>query len=199
MNPPEFKTGDIVALKADLTRQGSVIGLLPPVASKAGRLVRERKWLPDKTGQFHAPSELRLSDLPDDFDKENWRAKQLAQKLGFKPEIDLSQFSEEQRKRFQFAETLSEDEMELVKAARKKKEEEHQKLNYADDYEHRFDRPQRGETEDYPLPGPVPDPERRREKKQADIQREKENDLPVEERVKKVLSRKWEPKNEEVY
>ena len=57
-------------------------------ASKMGKLVREAEWLPDKYGNFRKPSDILLSDLLDDFDKESTEVKILAEKLKFKPDID---------------------------------------------------------------------------------------------------------------
>jgi len=59
-------------------------------ASKMGKLVREKKWLPDKycnflkPSEFLKPSKMVLSDLPDNFDKESTEAKILSEKLDFK-------------------------------------------------------------------------------------------------------------------
>ena len=57
--------------------------------SKMGKLLAENPWLPERTSSsFHNPSELTLSELPGDFDKESLEAKYVADKLGFKPELD---------------------------------------------------------------------------------------------------------------
>ncbi|GAF94600.1 unnamed protein product, partial [marine sediment metagenome] len=55
--------------------------------SVMGELLNEYSWLPDKQGAFHNPSEIMLSDLDDNFDKESDTAKHTAEKLGFKAEI----------------------------------------------------------------------------------------------------------------
>lgn len=49
-----------------------------------GDLCRERAWLPDRNGVWHKPSEVLLSDLPDEFDTTSVRAKEVADKLGMK-------------------------------------------------------------------------------------------------------------------
>lgn len=56
--------------------------------SKMGKLLVEHAWLPDSSSHFHKPSELTLSDLPDDFDKESHEAEYLAEKLGMKSEAN---------------------------------------------------------------------------------------------------------------
>lgn len=71
-------------------------------ASKMGELIHVKKWLPDKQGNFHKPSEIVLSDLPDNFDKESTEARMLAEKLRFKKDIEqefLSQLPEEKKKK----------------------------------------------------------------------------------------------------
>ena len=88
-------------------------------ASKMGKLVREKKWLPDKHGNFHKPSEVALSDLSDnfDFDKESTETKIIAEKLGFKKDIEqelLSQTSEEFRKRFELAKRIPLEKLEKI-------------------------------------------------------------------------------------
>jgi len=54
-----------------------------------GKMLTDYPWLPDsKTLTFHKPSELTLSQLPTDFDRESAEAKQLSQILGIKPAVD---------------------------------------------------------------------------------------------------------------
>ena len=55
-------------------------------ASKMGMLVREKEWLPDKSGVFHRPSDILLSQLPDDFDKRD--AEILSDRLGLKKDVE---------------------------------------------------------------------------------------------------------------
>jgi hypothetical protein len=55
--------------------------------SGTGNVLVRHQWLPDKSGVFHKPSELQLTDLPDEFDKHSIQARELAEKLGMrKPE-----------------------------------------------------------------------------------------------------------------
>jgi len=50
--------------------------------SKMGKLLVEKAWLPDSSSNFHKPSEMTLSALLEDFDRESPEAKSLAEKLG---------------------------------------------------------------------------------------------------------------------
>ncbi len=52
--------------------------------TKVGKLCRDREWLPDKNGMWRKPSELLLSDLPEEFDAASIRSKEVADKLGMK-------------------------------------------------------------------------------------------------------------------
>ena len=57
--------------------------------SKMAELLTQYQWLPDTTGpSFHKPSELMLSQLPEDFEKVSPEAKYAAEKLGFQPELE---------------------------------------------------------------------------------------------------------------
>jgi len=56
--------------------------------SKMGELLVNSSWLPDKNGNFHKPSELLLSDLSDEFDKESLEARYIAENLQFKKDVE---------------------------------------------------------------------------------------------------------------
>ena len=176
-------------------------------ASKMGELVREKKWLPDKQSNFRKPLEILLTELPDNFDKESDEAKILAKKLGFKKDIEqefLSQLPEEIKKRYQLAETLTEEEIELIENRRKQekvseKRNEEEFLNYADEFKQSFNRPQlKTPEEDHIPPDAIPDPNRRREQTQAEIQESIGNELQVSQRFKRVPTKKWEQKDNTV-
>jgi flagellar biosynthesis GTPase FlhF len=96
-------------------------------ASKMGKLLRESKWLPDRHGSFKKPSQLFLSDLPDGFDRKSLEAREVAEKLGFKKDIEqefLSSLSRKERERYQFLKTLTDEEIEFIKEYRRKRREE---------------------------------------------------------------------------
>lgn len=52
--------------------------------SKIGKLLVKYSWLPDKNGDYDKPSNLLLTDLPDEFDKESFEVIKIGEKLGFK-------------------------------------------------------------------------------------------------------------------
>jgi hypothetical protein len=52
--------------------------------SVMGELLTSNSWLPDKNGDYHRPSNLLLTELPDEFDKESLEAIKIGEKLGFK-------------------------------------------------------------------------------------------------------------------
>ncbi len=54
------------------------------VWSKAGKLMRDMEWLPDREGIFHKPAYLMLTELPSQFERESPQAKILAEALGMK-------------------------------------------------------------------------------------------------------------------
>jgi len=57
--------------------------------SEMGELLVENSWLPkSESSPFFKPSQLMLKELPDDFDKRSLEAKDVSQRLGFKPEFD---------------------------------------------------------------------------------------------------------------
>jgi hypothetical protein len=72
---------------ADSTKERKYSGM--------GELLAKYPWLPDsKSHSFHKPSEIMLSELPDDFDKESPEAKYVSDKLGFKQEVELEKLLE---------------------------------------------------------------------------------------------------------
>lgn len=57
--------------------------------TEVGRMCCDHAWLPGKNGEWHKPSELFLSDLPDEFNTTSNSAKEVAEKLGMrKPEVE---------------------------------------------------------------------------------------------------------------
>lgn len=175
--------------------------------SKMGKLVCEKKWLPDKNGDFRKPAELLLSELPDDFEKDSLKVKNLAGNLRMKKDIEqeyLAQLSESERENFEFAKEMTDEEVELIKKRRKQKGEDQEKIgdedvNYAQEFVAAFNCPQRGRPEDNRIPpGPIFDPNRRKEKTQEEIEEDINNEPPIIERFKRVPIKKWERKNNEV-
>jgi len=176
-------------------------------ASKAGKLVRERAWLPDRNGEFQVPSNIRLSDLPDDFDTESSAAKELAIKLGCRPEIDLSQFAAEERKKIELALTITPAEIEMI--MRKRDEERGTAFeedetpeggfSFQQGFWEAFHRPQTRESESSPISiTPVSNPEERRVRTQREIENAIRTEPSLRQRFHRVPSKKWETKNYEV-
>jgi hypothetical protein len=52
--------------------------------SSTGEFLRDTAWLPDRSGGFHKPGRLMLSELPPQFDRELPQAKRLAEALAMK-------------------------------------------------------------------------------------------------------------------
>ncbi|WP_341325881.1 hypothetical protein [Methylotuvimicrobium sp. KM2] len=57
--------------------------------STVGILLSNSRWLPDNSGNFYKPTELLLTDLPDEFENTSVGAREVAEKLGMKkPEVE---------------------------------------------------------------------------------------------------------------
>jgi len=77
--------------------------------SKMGKLLSKCSWIPDIEGKFHKPSEILLSELPEEFDKESLEAKSVAEKLQFKIDNErriLEQLPIGKRKRYERVDKL---------------------------------------------------------------------------------------------
>jgi len=77
--------------------------------SKMGELLSRYSWIPDIEREFHKPSEILLSELPEEFDKESLEAKSVAKKLQFKlnaVQIFLDQLPMEKRKRYEMVDKM---------------------------------------------------------------------------------------------
>ncbi len=58
------------------------------IDTEVGKLCYSHQWMPDKIGNWHKPSDLLLTDLPDEFETSSFSAKEVAEKLGMKkPEV----------------------------------------------------------------------------------------------------------------
>lgn len=80
--------------------------------SKMGALLVKYLWLPVKVNgkiEFHEPSTVKLSFLPEGFDKESLEAKYVARQLEFKPDVEqelLTQLPEGRKKVFELVDML---------------------------------------------------------------------------------------------
>ncbi|MGE0082799.1 MAG: sacsin N-terminal ATP-binding-like domain-containing protein [Desulfococcaceae bacterium] len=91
--------------------------------SKFGNLLINNAWLPDRNGNFHIPSELSLSDLPDEFETESIESRKLAEILGLKKDIEqefLSQLPEEKRKKIELIEQIPLEKLEELATSLKR-------------------------------------------------------------------------------
>lgn len=85
--------------------------------SKMGNLLVKYSWLPDDDGIFHKPAEIILTSLPNGFDKESLEARYIAQKLGFKANIEqelLAQLPESKKEFIELLSGLSPNEVDKV-------------------------------------------------------------------------------------
>lgn len=176
-------------------------------ASIAGKLLREKVWLPDKNGDFDKPSNLFLSDLHDGFDKDSTESKKIAEKLEFKKEIlqkldSYPQIPDDLKTKIAFAESLTDEEIRIIEDKReldKADPEKDQEFNYTDELRKVFIRPQEKLPSDPTIPpGPIPDPNYRKERTQKEIRDSIENEPVTTERFKRVPAKKWEQKNNEI-
>jgi len=72
------------------SRQDFLFSNKEDVFSEVGRLLIKHEWLPNIKRKFLKPSEIMLTELPDDFDKKSVEAKYIAEKLHFLMEVDTS-------------------------------------------------------------------------------------------------------------
>ena len=57
------------------------------VVSTLGKQLLSKAWLPDDSGDFHKPSDISLTDLPEEFDRDEYLAGQLGMKGGGELEV----------------------------------------------------------------------------------------------------------------
>jgi hypothetical protein len=173
-------------------------------ASKAGKLLREHAWLPDRNGVLHISSEVRLSELPGSFDTGSLAAKELARRLGCASEADLSQFSQSERERISFALELDNDEIEMIKEKRRKErseavgvdEETESLVSVTEAIRDKFNRPGADRVDHAWIhTTPVFDPERRRMRTQQEIAEAIASEPAKWQRFDRVPTKKWESKD----
>jgi len=175
-----------------------------PKVSTIYTLLTNNAWLPGKDGNFNKPSKIQLADLPDEFEKESIEAKRLAEILGFKKNIEqefYSQFPEE-AKLLELAKKIPKEKLEKLAAKVEVDEKDidetpdYEDIDYKKEIEQIFNCPQKKEPEEgHITPEAIPDPTRRREKVQEDIQNSKDIEPQRSERFKRVPTKKWEQKN----
>jgi hypothetical protein len=181
--------------------------------SRLGELVRGRRWLPDRDGEFRLPSEISLDDLPQDFEPDSALALQLelkanrlsllAVELGV--ETDDIQFIKENRAEFEELKRRTRENQELVRdddgvaEGEESDESEVGTIDYQAELTKSFERPGRGRVDDrLSSHGLVSDPERRREKVKEEIEAALGSEPDVESRFKRVPRKIWGTKNSSV-
>jgi len=95
---------------------GKHVGKEPKV-STIYTLLTNNTWLPNKDGKFLKPSEIQLTDLPDDFDNKSDEARNLSKTLGFMEDFEqeyLSKLSEEARRKFELAKRIPLEKLEKM-------------------------------------------------------------------------------------
>jgi len=85
--------------------------------SKLGKKLIWNKWVPDSNGVFKKPSEISLSELPDEFTPNSSESKKIAEYLQFKTDIEyeiLEQLPDEQKDFFSQAFKWTDEEKEIA-------------------------------------------------------------------------------------
>lgn len=182
--------------------------------SHTGKLLVAIPWLPDTSGKLHKPAELALADLPEAFNRDDNLARWLGMRptvpagmdqdsllraAGLRPEIarliqDNSDIIEFLAIRPEMLERLRNE----LESATTQEEPTSASLDYRAELAAVFVRsgPQSPEVTDaMDSNGPVPNPERRRQKLQEEIQATREREPLLVDRFSRVPRKVWESKN----
>lgn len=175
-----------------------------PKTTTIFNLLTQNKWLPDKQGNFCKTSEIQLSDLSDKFEKESTEAKLLEKIFEFKTNIEQEFYSQfpEKAEILELAKEIPREKLKKLAAKEEVGEKDidetpdYEDVDYKKELEQTFNCPQIKEHEESHIsPDAIPDPTRRREKVQEDIQNSKDIEPQRSERFKRVPTKKWEQKN----
>ncbi|MGH7986283.1 MAG: hypothetical protein ACREQX_08365, partial [Candidatus Binataceae bacterium] len=182
--------------------------------STTGRLITKSSWLPGPDGKLLQPGDLTLDELPEDF----IRNSDLARFLGMKPTIpsnldkeslfraaglmpEAARFAKENTdliERLAKRPDLLEQIREKLEESTDNVQHEAKPLDYRAEIAETFSREARegaDDTDGSATTGPVPNPERRRQKLQEEIQEAKGREPRLVERFTRVLRKVWESKN----
>ncbi|MFZ0888177.1 MAG: hypothetical protein WA005_06975 [Candidatus Binataceae bacterium] len=182
--------------------------------SHTGKLLVGMAWLPDASGRLHKPAELALADLPEAFNRDDNLAHWLGMRpavpagmdqdsllraAGLRPEVarliqDNSDIIEFLATRPEMLERLRNE----LESATKQEDPTSTSLDYRAELAAVFARssPQPSEvTDGTDSNGPVPNPERRRQKLQEEIQAARGREPRLTERFTRVPRKVWESKN----
>lgn len=190
----------------------------PPIKSESisGRQLTSNCWLPNKSGDFFLPNKLSLDDLPSDFITDDDLARQLANKLGMMPSLNVTEVMQKLPKKYR--EKVKPEHLDYIY----KHPEEIEKLiqqdlakgladkdsdikddqdnsvdsiNYKAAFQNTFSKP--GLNPSFPSPSPstpVSDPEARAKKIEGEIKSEKSDESNLI-RFKQVTSKIWDKKD----
>lgn len=169
--------------------------------SRAGKLLVNTAWLPDKEGSFRKPSEISPTHLPEGFIDNKFLASKLemqavniqavAEDLGVDETVlDL------------FVKAYSHDPEALKDFLDQRIKDEYlddEEFSFTEALEESFDKPGRnGRKSEENYDHPLPDPERRREKTKEELKGRKQNEPQRRERFSRVSNRAWEKKDNQV-
>lgn len=196
--------------------------------SPGGELLYNMRWIPISDKGFHKPQKSVLSDLPRAFGVSEVESKELAKVLGFKPDIEaeyLAQLSKQEKKRIEFAKTLTEEEMKAVVDKRRSAIQEtggegtngngadatieeidgdqligpFGRDDFRTAFSELFCRPRKRQPGTvHVLPVAVNDPDKRRGQVKKEIEDMVDHEPPMQMRFKRIPAKKWEDKNFEV-
>lgn len=95
---------------------------------------KQQAWLGDKNNKFRKPSDITLSELPDDYIKESPNIDVLKKALGFKLDI-IDQLPEDDRKKLELVKNLTPEELEKLVSEKIKKPPEKEEKTWIPEYE----------------------------------------------------------------
>jgi hypothetical protein len=174
--------------------------------SKFGRLLIESVWLPDKQGNFHKPSELKLDDMPESFVRDEKLGKQLGMKKDIvaklAEEAGISQDAINIAKELECHPELLEEFRKRIRPVAMDKQSAETKTDricYKDELEKSFNRPGKANLQGQDIDaGKVKDPARRREKSYEEHKKRLDNEPTPNERRNETTRTILEGPNEQV-
>jgi len=170
--------------------------------SKVGNLLLKKAWLPNNKGVFKTPSELSPEDLHEGFIENRVLAEKLGMKLAdVQSAADVLGLDKNILSKFVQALNNNREEMErILDQQTRDMEYADENLVYIVEIEEAFSKIGRtGKGRSNLQPGEsVPNPDRRREKIQEEIQKDQEDEPTIAKRFTRVSGRVWEKKDNQV-
>ncbi len=189
-------------------------------SSIMGNLALNLVWLPDKNGNFHKPCDLFLDDLPEDFIKSTRLA--IILKMNLRSGFDITKKLNEEYKQVLGGRKVTQEYIDfvlrniesieklrtkgLIQIPRNEEDSENgrntdsvEPVDFRKELAETFSRPGDIELDIDQLPPDIPrNPELYTQRVGRLVSENRENEPPSHERFKKVPSKKWEAKNNEV-